>query len=138
MVQYPHCDSNVIHHPDDQCKYCNDRPDLQIKRAFSGINFTGHYDDDKELCPAERVRPLETIEKWHGNVAMTPEQQAIDDAYWAEFERQLAEEFGEAPLPSGPVQRQWYEKYIDWGEFYALPNWRRPIWLFEVFVLHRR
>jgi hypothetical protein len=128
---YPHCDSNVLHAP-GECEYCDQHPDLQIQRGFSGINFTGHYDDEKELCPAERVRPLETIEKWHGNIAMTAEQQAIDEAYWADFERQLSIESGRTkPAPA------WHTSPVNWSKFYELPAWRRPLYLFEALVLRR-
>lgn len=129
MAQFPHCDSNVLHAP-GECKYCDMHPQEQIQRAFSGINFTGHYDDDKELCPAERVRPIDTIEKWHGNVPMTPEQEAIDDEYWADFERQLRELHPTAPP-------DWHTRPIDWRKFYSLPNWRKPFYVFEALVLRR-
>jgi len=129
---YPHCDSNVLHAP-KECVYCDEHPGDQIFRALSGVNFTGHYDEEKQLCPSERVRPLETIEKWHGNIAMTPQQQAIDDEYWAEFEQQLARETGGHidPTPT------WHTSPVDWHKFYSLPTWRKPLYLFEALVLRR-
>ena len=65
----PHCDSNVLHAP-GRCVYC-DRgfADLQEFRLLHGINFTGESDPAKLPCPATAKRPVETIERWGGNVA---------------------------------------------------------------------
>lgn len=65
----PHCDSNVLHAP-GRCDYC-DRgfADLQEFRLLHGINFTGESDPTKLPCPATAKRPVETIERWGGNVA---------------------------------------------------------------------
>lgn len=64
---FPHCDSSVLHAP-GECQYCDHYPDWQQARAVQGINFTGHHDPDKAPCPAERRRPVETINRWYGNV----------------------------------------------------------------------
>jgi hypothetical protein len=66
-VQFPHCDSGVLHAP-NECEYCDHHPEWQYLRHIWGINFTGHKDPSKIQCPAERVRPLDTIEGWGGNV----------------------------------------------------------------------
>ncbi len=83
--QFPHCDQRVLHAPEDICEYCNERPEWQALRLAWGIAFTGHsYDKDGKLfedeygnitqpCPAEAARGMESINSWHGNVAMTPE-----------------------------------------------------------------
>jgi hypothetical protein len=43
-------------------------PEWQQLRQAWGIAFTGDRSDPKaELCPAEKARPLETIEAWPGN-----------------------------------------------------------------------
>ena len=45
-----------------------------------GIAFTGHSDEKDEYgnplipCPSEQQRPLEIINKWHGNVPVTKEE----------------------------------------------------------------
>lgn len=65
-VQYPHCDSLVLHAPGD-CQFCDKHPDWQLSRIKAGINFTGGKDPDKAPCPSEFYRPVETINKWPGN-----------------------------------------------------------------------
>lgn len=64
--RYPHCDQNVLHAP-GECEYCDKLPEVQQARERFGVNFTGHYDQHKVLCPAERLRPETTINKWGGN-----------------------------------------------------------------------
>lgn len=68
--RFPHCDSNVLHAP-GECVYCDGQPGLQSLRERLGINFTGHYDEDKEPCPAEMHRDLDTINRWPGNTPRT-------------------------------------------------------------------
>lgn len=68
-VTFPHCDRRVVHAP-GKCRYCDMSPELQAAREAWGINFTGEYDRDKLICPAERERSLERIERWHGNRAV--------------------------------------------------------------------
>ncbi len=80
-IQFPHCDSRVIHSQSDHCKYC-DESGLQQIREMWGIAYTGHSDEEEEFydhrlgrlsrrkkipCPSERDRPVETIHKWPGN-----------------------------------------------------------------------
>lgn len=67
-VQYPHCDGLILHAP-GECEFCDRHPDWQQARVDQKINFTGHHDEDKATCPAEVRRPLETINRWGGNVA---------------------------------------------------------------------
>ena len=67
-AKFPHCDARILHAP-GECKYCDYYPSAQAARVTEGVNFTGHYDDDKELCPSEAERPLPIIEKWPGNRA---------------------------------------------------------------------
>ncbi|GAC1663204.1 MAG: hypothetical protein NVS9B9_24960 [Ktedonobacteraceae bacterium] len=72
MAGFPHCDGNVLHAP-GECEYCDHYPFQQQQRVDAGINFTGEHDPDKETCPSERVRNLDVIERWHGNVKAVPE-----------------------------------------------------------------
>lgn len=72
----PHCDSDVLHAP-GECVYCDDYPDMQMERAKTGVNFTGHG-----LDPATAKRSLSVINRWHGNIPMTLEQQANEDGQW--------------------------------------------------------
>jgi hypothetical protein len=65
---YPHCDARVLHAP-GECEYCDAYPDYQATRLVAMVNFTGHYDAGKSICPSERERPLETINRWPGNRA---------------------------------------------------------------------
>jgi len=65
--QAPHCDPLVIHAP-GECQYCDKYAETRQKnRIIRHVNFTGHYDSDKTLCPSEYFRPAETIHLWHGN-----------------------------------------------------------------------
>ncbi len=67
IPQFPHCDSRVLHAP-GECEYCDAHPEWQALRIAWGIAFTGYTPDVGETpCPAERMRPLDTIEKWGGN-----------------------------------------------------------------------
>lgn len=61
-----HCDPNVVH-PPGVCEMCDLYPHFQHQRINAGINFTGEQDPNKKPCPAELLRPLTTINKWHGN-----------------------------------------------------------------------
>ena len=87
---YPHCDSAVLHAP-GECIYCDRYPDSQNQRIESHVNFTGHYDTDKSICPSELSRPLDTINKWGGNVPMTLERQAAIDKEWEAFRQHYRE-----------------------------------------------
>ena len=89
MAQFPHCDSRVLHHPFDKCKFCNMHPEMQLSRFDNRIAFTGRWRQGLELCPAEKARGLGSINRWYGNVAFTPEVEAADEAYWAEFREKL-------------------------------------------------
>lgn len=65
----PHCDSNVLHHP-DRCSYCADpkRQDLHDARKRLKIAYTGESPFRGEfMCPAQAQRPLERIHAWYGN-----------------------------------------------------------------------
>jgi len=67
----PHCDSNVLHSP-GTCNYCDKHVSLQDFRMFHGMAFTNEEFDPnrhKFPCPAQQNRPLETIERWGGNIA---------------------------------------------------------------------
>lgn len=73
----PHCDARVLHSPQDNCEYCNARPEWQALRVLWGIAFTGHSGDTEDdfigrqvpliKCPAEQRRDLKTINQWAGN-----------------------------------------------------------------------
>lgn len=64
----PHCDPSVLHSEESGCEYCQKFPDWQELRRRWRINFTGENDPDKAPCPATHFRPLETINRWGGNV----------------------------------------------------------------------
>lgn len=63
---FPHCDSRVLHAP-GECKHCDRYPDWQRLRETYLVNFTGKNEPGKTQCPAERQRPLATINRWGGN-----------------------------------------------------------------------
>jgi hypothetical protein len=67
ISQYPHCDQKILHAP-GECDYCDMHPDWQELREIWGINFTGHSEEGKTKCPAERERNIDTINKWGGNL----------------------------------------------------------------------
>lgn len=62
----PHCDERVLHAP-GECSYCDEYGDWQALREMWAINFTGHHEERKLLCPSELVRSLESINWWPGN-----------------------------------------------------------------------
>lgn len=67
IPQFPHCDSRVLHGPDQGCQYCDRHPDWQQLRDMWGINFTGENDENKIPCPSTRRRPLSAVHAWPGN-----------------------------------------------------------------------
>lgn len=74
-LQFPHCDPRILH-KNGECEYCDKHPLWQELRQSWGINFTGHretksneyFDSPMLPCPSEAARPLDTINKWDGNV----------------------------------------------------------------------
>lgn len=67
----PHCDQWVTHAP-NACSICDEyAKEEQQYRIDNNINFTGEHDPTKKPCPAEVLRNINTINKWHGN---TPKQ----------------------------------------------------------------
>jgi hypothetical protein len=78
IEQYPHCDSRVLHAP-GECEYCDEHADWQELRQTWGINFTGHHDPAKLICPAQRERPLDSIHAWGGNAPETPDRKEARD-----------------------------------------------------------
>jgi hypothetical protein len=71
IVQFPHCDSRVLHRP-GECEYCDRHPEWQQLREVWGINFTGGTDPKKAPCPATRDRDVATIHRWGGNRPKSP------------------------------------------------------------------
>jgi hypothetical protein len=69
----PHCDSNILHRL-GTCDYCDERLELHSARRVLCINYTGEYEEALLICPSERDRPLETIERWGGNRRTTDER----------------------------------------------------------------
>ena len=66
VTQYPHCDQRILHAP-NECEYCDMYPQWQQLREVWNINFTGHYDVGKAVCPAEKERGLGRVNEWSGN-----------------------------------------------------------------------
>lgn len=65
----PHCDSFVLHRPED-CQYCADYPALHQARRELKIAYTGEEQQEGlRPCPAEEMRSKATIDRWGGNVA---------------------------------------------------------------------
>src|SRR5665213_2802016 len=98
-----HCDSNVLHAP-GECVYCDKYGKIeQQQRKNAKINFTGHHDTDKTMCPSEHRRPLDIINLWGGNVAKTQEQ--LDD--WKNWQQRFAENLSkrnwDEDITTGPV-----------------------------------
>lgn len=87
MAPFPHCDFRVCHNPQDKCVYCDAYPELQQRRILEGVNFTGGRDPNKLQCPSEARRPLDIINRWHGNVPVTQANLEKSDAYFAQAER---------------------------------------------------
>lgn len=101
--QFPHCDQRVLHAPEDNCEYCNAHPEWQALRLAWGIAFTGHsfdkngklhvdeYGNTTQPCPAEANRGMQSLNSWHGNVAMTPEASAARDEYFENLHKDISE-----------------------------------------------
>jgi hypothetical protein len=71
IPQFPHCDSRILHAP-DECVVCDGHPDWQALRRAWGIAFTGYTPDEehKELpCPADHARG-NSHTQWSGNRAI--------------------------------------------------------------------
>lgn len=65
--RFPHCDPRVLHAP-YECEICDEYASAaQNARINRGINFTGHTDADKTLCPADIARGFGNADKWYGN-----------------------------------------------------------------------
>lgn len=95
-VASPHCDSSILHGPLAECIYCDQFPEWQELRKRWRINFTGENDPKKAPCPSTHFRPLDVIEKWHGNVPMTSERHELDHVYYSELASCMKEVFGKA------------------------------------------
>jgi hypothetical protein len=103
IEQFPHCDPRVLHAPEDNCIYCNAHPEWQALRIAWGIAFTGHSFDNQGNpmpdanggvilpCPAQYNRGMTSVNGWHGNVPVTPEE---DKRREEAFER-VSKEFEE-------------------------------------------
>lgn len=78
IKQYPHCDQKILHAP-GECEYCDSHPDWQELREVWGINFTGHREDGKMSCPAERERNINVINRWGGNQPTVEIIEIIDE-----------------------------------------------------------
>jgi len=83
---FPHCDSFILHSPSSDCIYCK-MPEFEsfhdIRRELE-LRYTGErYPLGWEQCPAEVRRGLDTVEKWHGNLPVTPEMEFEEDEEWS-------------------------------------------------------
>lgn len=59
----PHCDPYVLHAP-TECDVCDQYAGkAQRQRIADGINFTGHFDADKQPDPASVRRTQMVLEK---------------------------------------------------------------------------
>ena len=74
-VQYPHCDSRILHAP-GECKYCDNHPEWQADRVVKHIAFTGHSPLEGQVpCPADVARPPGSESdhrRWAGNKPTNP------------------------------------------------------------------
>ncbi len=63
----PHCDSLVLHRPED-CKFCAmpAYQDLHKYRLIHKISYTGET-NGQWPCPSEQRRKLSVIHSWGGN-----------------------------------------------------------------------
>lgn len=61
----PHCYARILHAP-GECEYCDRFPFLQLAREMWGINYTGHYEPDRQPCPADAARG-DNHQAWPGN-----------------------------------------------------------------------
>ena len=76
---YPHCDPRVLHAP-GECEFCDLHPVAQTNRTTAGVNFTGHSDPLKLLCPADVARGFKRAHDWPGN---RPHKRRPTSGFWA-------------------------------------------------------
>lgn len=95
IKQFPHCDAKILHRM-GECSYCDAHPEWQELRQAWGIAFSGHSNEtvsyvdlngrtiEKTLipCPSEWDRDPDIINRWGGNIAMTPEREKEIDEYY--------------------------------------------------------
>lgn len=97
-----HCDPRVVHAPEDDCKYCNERPSHQRARVRDGIAFTGHPPKPgQEPCPADAARGLGQAHRWQGNVPWTPEIEAEYQRNLDELKKYMDDYLGRSFNPDG-------------------------------------
>lgn len=83
----PHCDASVVHAP-GECRYCDDRPDLQAIRDAWGIAYTGHAPADHQVpCPSDARRGQGQAHRWTGNAPMPVGHKFLDAYTWPDLER---------------------------------------------------
>jgi hypothetical protein len=73
MAVFPHCDARILHAP-GECRFCDERDDLQALRRAWGIANSGHAPTaDRPLpCPADAAVTRGArgdYNRWGGNVA---------------------------------------------------------------------
>jgi hypothetical protein len=118
VVQFPHCDSSVLHAP-GECRFCDGHRDWQAYREGARINFTGHADEGKAPCPSEHFRPAETRDRWPGNVA-APEGEPVP-SYWPP-ELLEAIDLGASSPGSYGLQREMFGTDMDQAAYVAAQN----------------
>ncbi len=72
-VQFPHCDSLILHSP-GACEYCDRHPDWQALRSAQGVAFSDTPDSLIKVhnlipCPSTSARTAEVRDRWPGNTA---------------------------------------------------------------------
>lgn len=113
----PHCDSRILHHP-DECEYCADRPELQQRRRQLKIAFTGHEPKADEIpCEADLERgPGSQADhrRWGGN---KPTSALVNPEGWPEesFSSRMLYGEPEDRVPFKPTKEEkafapWYMK----------------------------
>jgi hypothetical protein len=128
----PHCDSRILHHPDD-CAYC-DRPEWTKARETIGVEFTGRPTRLGFVsCEADASRPSGATNdhrRWAGNKPTS----ATGDPSWP-FETAASQIFygdkgGRAPWPI--AERAWLRATRPYRRLrMRLRGWRRegPFWV---------
>lgn len=105
-MPFPHCDADVLHAP-QVCRYCDEHPAWQQARVDGGINFTGENDPAKLQDPATARRPVETINRWYGNVPV-PEGAPVPTMWGLTLDDlAAADDAGQSPAAAKGVRRLW-------------------------------
>jgi len=130
-VQYPHCDSRILHGP-GECEFCDMYPSAQAIRQRDGIAFSGHKWSAAQPIPCPADVAVANGERgdynqWEGNVASmktsgkstwVPEARCASTPPPMKWKAQqcdrLAGHEGEHWFEDGMTRNRWTKEHMKW------------------------